>query len=387
MMEALWDKNDFIGLDRSSWFFCGAEAPVYRKVLEAVTEYMLARSMGPGGRERNAETEWACKTNLARLFGGSAENVALMSNSSEAISMVAQALPMRPGDNVVIHNLEFPSGVLPWLALKRQGVEVRVAKHSNWGMETNAIMDLVDERTRLVMTSHVSYLSGTRIDYVKLYDELRKTNALMLLDATQSLGVVPVDIRHADILVCSSYKWLLSTHGAGILALNPGRSEELVPTYVGWRSVAGSPGEDRFASYAVHSDARRFELGYPSYPTVYALERATRLLLETGIDRIERHVLSLGAQLIERLSSLGLRVMTPGDPERRAGNISFAHGGAERIADRLAARNVYVMGGDERVRASIHAFNDSADIRRLANLLTVELEEDEAAETGMDHSN
>ncbi|MCQ6558124.1 aminotransferase class V-fold PLP-dependent enzyme [Paenibacillus mendelii] len=363
------NKNDFIGLDQSTWFFCGAEAPVHRKVMDAVLEYMVSRTRGPWGRERNAEKEWACKTNLAGLFGGRANNIALMSSSSEAISMVAQAVPLAPGDNVVINNLEFPSGVLPWLALKRQGVEVRVARHSNWGMETDDILNLVDDRTRLVMTSHVSYLSGTRIDYVKLYEQLRNTNALMLLDATQSLGVVPVDIRHTDMLVCSSYKWLLSTHGAGVLALNPGRIESLIPTYVGWRSVVGAPGEDRFASYEVHHDARRFELGYPSYPTVYALECATRLLLETGIDKIEQHVLALGGQLMEQLQALGLQVMTPSDPARRAGNVSIAHARAEEIAAKLAEQDVYVMGSDDRVRASIHAFTDSADIRRLTSLL------------------
>ncbi|QJD83121.1 aminotransferase class V-fold PLP-dependent enzyme [Cohnella herbarum] len=363
------NKQDFIGLDQSAWLFCGAEAPVHSKVMDAVMEYMIARTRGPRGRERNAKTEWACKTNLASLIGGRASDIALMSNSSEAISMAAQAVRLQAGDNVIINNLEFPSGVLPWLALRRQGVEVRIARHNEWGMETNDIMELVDDRTRLVMTSHVSYLSGTRIDYKKLYEQLRDTNALMLLDATQSLGVVPVDIRHTDMLVCSSYKWLLSTHGAGILALNPGRVETLIPTYVGWRSVVGAPGEDRFASYAMHTDARRFELGYPSYPTIYALECATRLLLETGIDNIERHVLELGGQLIELLKEQGLQVMTPDDPARRAGNISFAHADAEAIAGKLAVHDVYVMGGDERVRASIHAYTDSTDIGRLITLL------------------
>jgi len=368
-MEALLNKQDFIGLDQSAWLFCGAEAPVHGKVLDAVMEYMVARTRGPRGRERNAKTEWACKTNLARLIGGRASDIALMSNSSEAISMAAQAVQMQPGDNVVINNLEFPSGVLPWLALKKQGVEVRVAKHDGWEIEPDDIMALVDERTRLVMTSHVSFLSGTRIDYKRLYDRLRNSNALMLLDVTQSLGAVPVDIRYTDMLVCSSYKWLLSTHGAGILALNPGRVESLIPSYVGWRSVVGAPGEDRFASYALHSDARRFELGYPSYPTVYALECATRLLLETGIDKIERHVLDLGGSLIDRLKEQGLQVMTPEDPTRRAGNISFAHADAEAVAAKLADHDVFVMGGDERVRASVHAFTDSADIDRLMAML------------------
>ncbi|MBW7461851.1 aminotransferase class V-fold PLP-dependent enzyme, partial [Paenibacillus sepulcri] len=141
---------------------------------------------------------------------------------------------------------------------------------------------------------------------------------------TQSLGVVPVDLSKTDILVSSSYKWLLSTHGLGVLAFNPGRFQALTPKYIGWRSVVEGLEEERFASFAVHSDARRFELGYPSYPTVYVLEYTTRLLLETGIGKIESHVLKLGGMLIRQLEDLGLQVMTPAEPSRRAGNISFA---------------------------------------------------------------
>ncbi|WP_176220789.1 aminotransferase class V-fold PLP-dependent enzyme [Cohnella massiliensis] len=369
-MKALIDKNDFIGLERCSWFYSGAETPTHREVLKAVTEYMTVRSLGPGGRDRNAETERSCKRNLAELLGSRPEHIALMSSSSEAISMISRALALAPGDNVVLHVLEFPSGVLPWLALKRDGVEVRVVQHRDWEVDEADILSRVDGRTKLVMTSHVSYLNGFRFDYRKLYERIAKTDALLLLDATQSLGVVPVDASMADFVVASSYKWLLSVHGGGILAVNPKRTAHMMPTYVGWRSVADNPdGSDRFETFAFQPDARRFELGYPAYPTVYALERSTRLLLDVGIGNVERHVAALGDVLIPFLASLKLDVTTPPDAGRRAGNITFRHDEAEAVAARLRKRGIYVMGGDGRVRISVHAFNDSADVETLIGQL------------------
>ncbi|SDE10343.1 Selenocysteine lyase/Cysteine desulfurase [Paenibacillus sp. UNCCL117] len=365
-MNALIDKKDFIGLERCSWFYSGAETPTHRGVLQAVTDYLHARSLGPVGRERNAATEERCKRNLALLLGGQPEHIALMSNASEAISMIAQALPFRPGDNVVLHVLEFPSGVLPWLALQSQGVEVRVVPHRDWQIDEADLLGRIDSRTRLVVTSHVSYLTGIRFDYRRLYEHVRQTDALLLLDATQSLGVVPVDMMMADLVVSSSYKWLLSIHGGAVLAVNPQRTAHLAPRYVGWRSVkAAASGEAKFQAFEFQPDARRFELGYPAYSTVYALESSTRLLLEVGIDSIERHVAALGDVLIPFLSGLGLEVTTPSEAGRRAGNISFRHDDAEAVAARLQERSIYVMGGDGRVRISVHAFNDSGDIGQL----------------------
>ncbi|BBI33903.1 aminotransferase class V-fold PLP-dependent enzyme [Cohnella abietis] len=368
-MHALINKQSFVGLQECTWLYNGAEVPPHQGCLDAVADYFNYRSKGPLGRDHNAEIEQACKVNLARMLNGNPSDIALLSNSSEAISMIAQSLDFDEGDNIVINDLEFPSGVLPWVMLKQKGLEVRVVNHRKWRVEVNDIMEQVDERTRLVMTSHVSYLSGARLDYRSLYAQLKETKALLLLDVTQSLGAVPVDMNEADFVVCSSYKWLLSIHGMGILGVNPTRLAEFQSRSVGWRSVRDMFGSDRFESFNFHEDARRFELGYPSYATVYATRFSTGLLLEQGIDRIEQHILTLGSKVIDRLLDNGYEVMTPEDPGQRAGNISVIADEGESIARYLSEHKVYVWGGDGRFRISIHLFNDDADIDNLFNAL------------------
>ncbi|BBH19735.1 cysteine desulfurase [Paenibacillus baekrokdamisoli] len=368
-MNPLIEKTAFIGLMDHTWFYSGAESPPHQGCMDAVNEYMMARTLGPDGRERNTQVEQTCKSNIAQLLKGKPADIAFLSNSSEAISMIAQSLVLEKGDNIVINTLEFPSGILPWLLLKDKGVEVRIVNHANWEISVEDIMNQVDSHTKLVMTSHVSYLSGARLDYKALYAQLKTTEALLLLDITQSLGAVAVDMNHADFVVCSSYKWLLSIHGLSILGINPARAARFNSRSIGWRSVTDMFGPNRFEAFDFHADARRFELGFPSYPTIYATNFSTSLLLEIGESRIESHILELGRYLIDQLTELGYEIMTPSDPERRAGNICIVAKHGDKIAENLRKQRVYIWGGDGRFRVSLHVFNDKEDIDKLVLLL------------------
>lgn len=367
-MRALIDKSEFVGLENTTWLYSGAETPTHRGSMAAGEDYMRSRSLGPIGRDRNTSVENNCKALLAKMMNGRPEDIAFMSNSSEVISMIASSMDWQAGDNLILHTLEFPSGVLPWLKLKEKGIEIRIVEDTNGEVGVDDILRVTDERTRLVMTSHVSYLTGARLDYRSLYRKLKETRTLLLLDVTQSLGVVPVQMYEADFVVCSSYKWLLSTHGAAVFGINRERIS-LVPAYVGWRSVKDMFGPNRFQAFELQDDARRFELGYPSYPTLYSMNFTVQLLLNIGIANIERHVLELGSYLIRGLKELGLEVMTPVQPEKRAGNISVRHEAGEQIAEGLLKEQIYIWGGDGRFRISLHLFNDKDDVDRLLNKL------------------
>lgn len=357
-------KSDFFGLEENVWLFTGAEAPLHKGVRAAVEEYLTERARGPRGRVYNGKIEAGCREKFAQLLGGQTQDIAILSNASEAISTIIFSLRLQPGENIVLHDLEYPSAVLSTLALQESGIEMRVAPHRNWQVSNDELLALVDEKTRLVVTSHVSYISGTRFDYKTLHEELQGTQALLLLDATQSLGVVPVEMQHADFVASSTYKWLLGLHGAGVLALNPQRTKNLAPFATGWRSVENVFSSRRFEAVERYADARRFELGYPSFATIAALNFSLGVLLECGIENIENHVLELGEKLIAGLQNLNLQMMTPSDPKQRAGNIAFVCERGEEVAAQLAQAGVLCWGGDGRLRLSMHGFNDEADIAR-----------------------
>lgn len=368
-MQAPLNKKDFMGLESVNWLYSGAETPPLRCAAEAVQQYFEARALGPGGRAKNAAKEASFKNNLSQLLNTDAANIALLSNSSEVVFSIAGSLDWQPGDNVVIHTLEFPAGVLPWLQLKQRGVEVRVVEHQNWRIDPQQILDQVDERTRLVMSSWVSYLSGARLPYQQIYDVLKNTDTLFIVDVTQALGAFKFDATQADFVVGSSYKWLLGPHGAGILAANPERTKDIMPQVVGWRGISDMFAPTRFEKFTYHEDARRFETGYPAYPSIWALEASTGYLLNAGVDNCSRHILEMGGFLIDSLQEKGYEVMTPKDPELRAGNIALVCPRGEEVSDALAAENIYAWGGDNRLRASLHAFVDQTDIEQFMDAL------------------
>jgi selenocysteine lyase/cysteine desulfurase len=367
---ALVPRADFPGLEGVAYLYSAAEGPMLASVAAALQEYARQKSRAEAGRAHHAAVTRTCKEALARLLNATEGDIALVGSAAEGVNAVAGLIDFREGDNVVTSDLEFPSMVLPWLSRQPGGVEVRVVRHRGWDMTTGDVLGAVDARTRLVALSHVSFINGLRHDIEAVGAALRGTGTVFLVDATQSLGVLPVPAACADFVVGSGYKWLLGVHGVGILYWNRARHPGGHPLYVGRQSVVDAFGPHQFERYTLKPDADRFGLGYVNVPGVYALSRSVPYLLAAGIPDIAAHVLALGGELIDGLNALGIEVITPARPERRGASVSFAHPRAAQLGQALAERGIHVWAGSDRVRASIHLFNDAGDVDRLLGALS-----------------
>jgi selenocysteine lyase/cysteine desulfurase len=357
-------RSAFVGgADDRAYLYTAGEGLVPASALDATRRYYEHKTLAGAGRQRHAEVEQACRAGLAQLMGSDAGDIALLGSSSEGINAIYSLIDWRPGDNVVVptNDLEFPSVVLPAVQREPRGVEVRVVERRGWEIAPEDVAALVDERTRLVFLSHVSYRTGFRHDLEEISRLLGGTDALFAVDATQSLGVVPVPSHACDFLVASSCKWLLGPHGIGVFFWNRRRRPGAVPGGIGWYSVV----DDLQFPYELKPGAERFELGGPNLIAIYALLEGVRLLLDTGVERIERHVLDLGARLIDGLRPLELDLMTPIDPARRAGIVSWSDRDFRSTADALERRGVIVTGSSGRIRAAVHLYNDETDVDRL----------------------
>lgn len=355
-------RDELRGLGEIRYFYTGAEGPALRSHDAAVTRYLDDKSLGETGRA-HAEAELdRCRALTARMVGGEADRVAIMGNSSDALHRLTGSLEYRPGDNVVTTDLEFPSGVLSLLALRRRGVEVRIVPHENWMVRPDLLRRHVDERTRVVIASHVSYLSGTRIDAAAYRDIAHEAGAAFILDATQSLGVLQVRATDADAIVASTYKWLLGPHGTGLLYV--GDLDRFAATDgAGWRSVGNLFGSDRFERIDLLPGARRFELGYPSFPSVYLLAESLALITSVGGAELEEYALDLSDALIGELTGAGFGLLTPRGRADHGTNVSaMVDGDAAAAADRLLRAGIRAWGGDGRVRFSVHGFLTADDI-------------------------
>jgi len=310
----------------------------------------------------------------ANLIGAEVDEVALLSSTTEALCSVAWSLDFRPGDNVVTTDMEFPSVVYPWIRIgKEKGVEVRLAKNREGIVEVADLEKLVNDHTKVLAISHVEYASGLRFNLKELHHLASEHGALLVVDAIQSLGVVPINAEDegVDILASGAYKWLLGPFGTSILYIRRGLYEKLEPPFVGFRST-GKPFELEPTKLTYAKTARKFEYSTSNYAAMTGLAEAIKYLRRIGRKRVYNYVLKITENLMQSLSNLrGVRIITPREEERRAGivTIRFEEADYMEVAKKLGERGIIVSPRFESVRFSPHIYNTEEDVSKASEEL------------------
>jgi cysteine desulfurase / selenocysteine lyase len=366
---ALIDKSEFVGLDGVAHLCTGGEAPWLRSHDAACARFGALKSAGMAGREQMFVTAERVRGRAARLLGVTAAEVAFLAHASEGLNQAVRSVDWRAGDNVVFADLEYPSLIYPAALLRERGVEPRVVRTRDHYLALDDLAAQVDRRTRLVLVSQVSYLTGQRLDLARCANIARGAGAWLAVDATHAAGVVPVPGAICDFVVSSCYKWLLATHGVGLFAYSARRVGTLAPHTVGWHSVGHRGGTSDPLAMPWRADASRLEAGNPSLLGLAVLDNALQRLEALVPADVERHARDLGRPLIEGLRRRGFPVITPEPAAERAGNICFLADDAAGLAARLAERGVLVWGGEGRIRVSPHVHCDATDIDRFFDAL------------------
>src|SRR5215212_5063591 len=364
-MSSLAPKADFIGVEERVHLAAGGETPFLKSHVEALTRYALDKSAGMPGRMRQLSAQDRTRDLAATLLGVTKDEIGFIPSTSDGVNMVAQTIDFKPGDNVVVETIEFPSDVYPWLIQQQNGVEVRFVG-TGFEVPPGALEAAIDARTRAVALSHVSYLTGVRHDLKPIAEAAHAVGAIFIVDASHALGVVPVEARVADFVFSCCYKWQLGCTGIAIGFWNRQLQPDWAPKMAGWMSARplDGEGEMRRHTFTPRDDAMRMTLGNPSFPGAYVVDNGLKYILDIGIEKIEAHALELTARLREGLSELGLEMLTPAEPSRRAGNVCIARADGPRFVAELAERGVVVWEADGRVRYSAHLYNDGEDVAR-----------------------
>jgi selenocysteine lyase/cysteine desulfurase len=358
-------EEEFPITRRYSYLNNAAVSPLPRRVISAVSKFDEERaSEGDLAWGRWMEALEETRRLAAELIRASPDEIAFVKNTSEGVSAIANSLDWKPGDKVVTTDSEFPSNLYPWLNLRRRGVEVELVGHGRDGAISLEEIGRAARGARLVAISHVQYASGFMTDLRALRDAIGG-DALLFVDAIQSLGAIRFDCRPADFVASGGHKWLLAPFGIGILYIR--RGLELEPAEVGWMSAEDPEALSQELKLA--GSARRFECGCHDYSAVYGLREALKLLSEVGMGAVERRVRSLADLAVERALEMGIELQTPVDPGKRAGIVNLKVDGPEALAHRLLGRGVVVaarMGG---LRLSPHFYNREGDLERFFEAL------------------
>ena len=275
-------------------------------------------------------TERGLRAQLRQLINAPAsEDIALLKNTSEGLSFVANGLDWRPGDNIVTSDEEFPSNRIVWQALAERGVELRqIALRGEGDASPEArLMAACDARTRLLAISSVQYASGLRMDLMALGDQCRARGVLFCVDAIQSIGAVEFDVQaiKADFAVADGHKWMLGPEGVALFFVRPELREKLRLSEYGWHMVADQDTYE-YRDWRPHPGARRFECGSPNMLGIVGLSASLSLLLEVGMATVEELLLEKTHFLLRLMDAEPmLELVTAPTPGRYAGIVSFRH--------------------------------------------------------------
>jgi len=303
---------------------------------------------------------------LARLLHTQAEQLAFTYSSSHGINLVAQILAKR-GD-VLAPADEFPSATLPWL---QQQYDVHfVASRERGIIDVQDIENAVGPRTRILVTSYVQFATGFRQDLVSLGQLCRERDLVFVVDATQGMGVFPIDVEACgiDFLVFSGYKWTLAGYGVAGLYI----SQRFLDTWqfpvAGWWS-ARDPEVVINDRLDLKDTAAELEVGSPHFAGIFALGGALDLLADIGAERIEQRVHELTDYLHTRLASASLKIASPANRNQRAGMTIIETNDAQKAVQALAESKIIVSARGRGIRVSLHIFNNFEDIDRLVQAL------------------
>lgn len=297
----------------------------------------------------------------------SADDIALVKNTSEGLSMVAHGLPWQTGDVVVISDEEFPSNRIVWESLASHGVRVRAISLRGPDPEADLIAAL-EGSTRLLSISSVQFGTGRRLDLARLGAACKARGVRFCVDAIQSLGALATDVQamDADFLVADAHKWLLGPEGLAVFYCAKRSREDLALHEFGWHMVEKQGNFDT-TTWSVAASARRFECGSPNMLGIFATSASVSLLLEIGMAQIEQQLLSNARLLLDALDRLpGVELITPTQAGRFAGIVTFRIAGVEP-ADamaRLREQNIICACRGGGIRFSPHFYTEAARLER-----------------------
>lgn len=304
--------------------------------------------------------ELRLRQRLQRLLNApSVEDIGLLKNTSEALSVVAFGIDWRPGDEVLISDQEFPSNRIVWEALAPRGVQVRVVSLDGSDPEQN-LLDACGPRTRLLSISAVQYASGLRLDLPRLGQGLRQRGVLYCIDAIQQLGALPFDVQayDCDFAMADGHKWLLGPEGLAVFYCRAERREQLQLQQFGWHMVEQLGDYQRQDWQPAHS-ARRFECGSPNMLGAVTLEASLSLLEEIGMAQVARQLEQRMDYLQQGLQAIpGLHLHSPLHPERRAGILNFTLQGWDNASlfEQLRQQQVVCAQRGAGIRLSPHFY-------------------------------
>ncbi len=301
------------------------------------------------------------RSDLAEFIGAEREEIGFTTNTSHGMNLVAQFLKNK--GTVLTMRDEFPSTTFPWI---NQRTQIKFVEPTNHSYSIEDIKKAVTSDVKILITSYVQYCTGFRQDLEELGNFCKYNNLVFVVNATQALGIFPVDVKkcNIDFLVFTGLKWATAGYGIGGLYVD---KKWLAPDnfpFAGWRSVE-TPGKMNNLDLELKNEASVIESGCPHFPNIFALGGALNMFKNIGAENVMNRVLFLNRLLEEKLRQLGIDLIVQKEDKHRSGILIAKIENPKFVVDELFKKNIIVSARGEGMRVSASIFNNEEDIEKL----------------------
>lgn len=347
-------------------------APLSKRAADALIKYTNQAQNEAYLNGRWYDQAERCRKLFAKLIGSTPEEIAFVKNTSEGIAFVANGLEWKAGDEIVSTAVEYPANVYPWMDVaQRFGAKHVMVPEREGRIRLEDLFSAVTNKTRMIAISHVEYASGYRNDIAAIGAFCKERGILFLVDAIQSLGILPVDVEamKIDFLSADGHKWMLGPEGAGFFYCRKEHLLKLRPE-VGWLNVVNALDYGNY-NFTLRNDARRFECGTYNIPGILALGASLQLIDEVGVDFIGQRLHGLTELLCAGLRAKGYSIFSPRGANETSGIVTFTsavhdHAGIQKS---LMAKKIALVLREGRLRVSPHFYNSAEQMERLVGAL------------------
>jgi selenocysteine lyase/cysteine desulfurase len=338
--------------------------------IKAMSEYLHNRTRAIGDFKETLSNVKKIRQNLARLLGGDYSQYGFVPSTSSGINSFAHAIEYKPGSNIVLCDLEFPSNYIPWQNVKRlYGPELRVVKSENGAAPVDAFAEHIDENTAVVAVSQIQFGSGYRIDLEKLARVTHEHGALLSVDIIQAAGCFDTDLSklNVDFATGQAAKWMLGPIGAGYVYVSNSVIDNLTPRFLGWWGVEKIM-DFGYSERVPLPDARKFQIGSPTMVAYLGLLESLLVLLKIPGEKRQGAALDNADYLRDRLAEIDVPFYDFGEKNNSA-TVSCAPDNIEERHKRMIKDRVHCSVRNGRFRISPHFYNNRSEIDRIVEYL------------------
>ena len=368
-MKSIVSEKDFPTANKFVYLNAANVALMYSGAERIITEWIAdVAQNGSNNFDDHAEENVFIDLHraAAHLINATTDDIAVGSSATELLCSLAWAVSPEKDQNVVSTEIVFPSTVYPWQRVANStGCEIRLAKEKNNFMHTDDIIALIDQKTAVVCISHVEYGNGQTFDLQLLAEAAKDHGTLLVVDATQSAGAIPIDVQicPVDALISGAYKWLCGPFGTAFMYLAPQLAETLEPGLVGFRSHKNMWELDA-SRINYPQTAKKFEFSTMAFGCAVGLTRAIDFLNGVGVENIFQYNRQLADILIAGLRSRDAVIISPLNDENRSSIVTayFENIDSKGIITDLKAAQVFVSSRAGAIRFSPHLYNTAEDI-------------------------